>query len=207
MKIPEGWPTEKMIEAGVLEMLGRSFDKMIPVNESVIGIFKAMLAAAPTPPEKDHYLLVAGWLDGHKFIGTPEEAAKIPGAVPVYTSHKESATQPSRNKPPVGCSDGYGTRIAPERPYQTQPAQDEPVAWICERRDGAVRISLFESAVSELRSHGWKCNELYDHPPANDKLRKAAEGMVSYFYDGSEPDIPKFAALINNLRAALEQSG
>lgn len=54
MKIPEGWPTKEMIEAGVLEMLGRPFDKMVPVRESVAGIFKAMLAAAPTPPaEKD----------------------------------------------------------------------------------------------------------------------------------------------------------
>lgn len=53
MNIPEGWPTEEMIQAGLLEMLGRPFDKMVPVRESVEGIFKAMLQAAPTPPAQD----------------------------------------------------------------------------------------------------------------------------------------------------------
>lgn len=53
MNIPEGWPTEEMIEAGVLEMLGRPFDKMMPVRESVVGIFKAILQAAPIPPAQD----------------------------------------------------------------------------------------------------------------------------------------------------------
>ena len=114
MKIPEGWPTEEMIEAGVLEMLGRSFDKMIPVSESVIGIFKAMLAAAPTPPAQDglkveftkDWCMKMAELEGDSEVGV--------GCLPTAQKDELVAVVINNNQP------GW-RHVIESRPYTTLP--------------------------------------------------------------------------------------
>ena len=53
MNMPEGWPTEEMIEAGYQALLGveRSYDRRD--GTFMNAVFRAMLAAAPTPPAQD----------------------------------------------------------------------------------------------------------------------------------------------------------
>ena len=89
----------------------------------------------------------------------------------------------------------------------TPPAQDEPYAYALVSENHNTLIWARDKKVVEVcrkKYPNGKFIELFSCPQS-DKLRKAAEGMVSYFYDGSEPDIPKFAALINSLRDALDK--
>ncbi|MEO9231645.1 MAG: hypothetical protein ABI216_22205 [Devosia sp.] len=52
MKIPEGWPTEKMIKVGI-GSFWNSYSSCAHLSVSVEKALKAMLEAAPTPPAQE----------------------------------------------------------------------------------------------------------------------------------------------------------
>lgn len=193
----EGWPTDEMTQAGFAAL---------PVGFNRIGydvlqsVFKAMLAAAPTPPAQPHYELDdadirAIALDcGLKLKPPPygledlnpwvyrfarEILSTIPRAEDVE-SLRERLTPPAQEGEPVGyvfMSD-VGMLFSTSREW-------------CEK-------THVQAGIGPIR-------EVFYTHPANDKLRKAAEEVIREF-DLSCRESACYGSVerIENLRAALE---
>lgn len=87
----------------------------------------------------------------------------------------------------------------------TPPAQDEPVAYLAVRRTGTATEQALLRPTDDVESYKYRGFSLRPLVHLTDnKLRKAAEEVVSYFDGDKEPDFPYFIALIENLRAAVE---
>lgn len=86
----------------------------------------------------------------------------------------------------------------------TPPSQDEPVYQLQDSVLGFWDDISFDE-MQKYKKEGEPTRTLYTRP-ANDKLRQAAEEVVSYFFDKeTKPYFPKFISLLNSLRAALEE--
>jgi hypothetical protein len=200
---PEGWPTEEMIEAGLLEMLGRPFDKMVPVRESVEGIFKAMLAAAPPTPTPTP-TPTPEWSDSD--LPLPEDR-EIEATHPLVTGRFDLDQEAMRL---VSAKHSKFALVALVRWLLTKaeplPAQgDEPYAYALVSENHNTLIWARDKKVVEVCREKYpngKFIELFSRPQS-DKLREVAEEALDLL-EGSV-SMPESKKAVQNLRDALKK--
>jgi hypothetical protein len=192
MKLPKGWPTEEMIEAGKNILANEDYPTHF-ICESELGpIFSAMLAAAPTPPAQEeigHSNLFQWCAPGDR--QKPVWILMFDDRDRGYNYYEvESDAIRDFNRAEDG---GWNCRLFALMPRT--PAQEaEPVA--------RVRKMINSSFIDSTGCKGYwgdlpDGTPLYTRP-ANDELRQAAEEAEARL---------RLAGMIrtaNMLRAALE---
>jgi hypothetical protein len=183
MNIPEEWPTDEMTQAG-FAALPEGFNKI--GYDALQTAFKAMLAAAPTPPKHAelHDLEIRGIALDCGFKLKPQADGSEDLNPYVYRFAREIlSTIPKAED------------VEALRQRLTLPAQDEPVAMADPSEISGIR--WFKEVEDWTR--------LYTRTQS-DKLRQAAENVVRIFFysDPDKDDGIGFEAHMLNLRAALE---
>lgn len=178
MKIPEGWPTEAMIEAGKDARLSIT-NGTLP-GKTLRVIFEAMLAAAPTSP--------ASWI-------------KLREGELIDLANK-AAPHNDRDNDLFYITMGRLVENVLNERFQaaTPPAQeDEPVYQV--KHDGSWDDVTLEK-LEWAKKHRLTTRILYTRPQS-DELRKAAEDLVNYFTRNIIPGTVDGFVKVQNLRAAL----
>jgi hypothetical protein len=174
MSIPEGWPTEEMVNAGI----GAFWDTYCHAPHIVIALekaFRAMLSAAPTPPE------VRGYED-------PDNGQ--------WVSVKQEEKNDSMNNS-GDCRPWFDPVIT-----NNTPPEVEPYGYLYEGADG--HLFSYEPLNPKYFGDD-KGTLLYTSPPspADDELRQAAEKILRVWDENF--DDATFGRAVENLRAALNK--
>lgn len=181
MNIPEGWPTEEMLKAGLgagpfWDAYGSDISRIAGQLEKA---FQAMLAAAPTPPAQESEPVAS--IEDVGIHGYEQRKAillagahKVPLGTLLYTRPDNSKLRKATEEMERRLRDAG---LEHDADYLRVALEEEPVSWII---------------------------------PQSDKLRKAAEEALhwlTYMNINSahnKTQVERARQAENNLRAALE---
>jgi hypothetical protein len=204
MKIPEGWPTDVMIEVGanVISAAGRC-DTWDKASDAAKRVYKAMNEHAPTPPAQDERFGVAAMIM-RDVCELPQDDPEDPQTICINEDTLQRLIGEHLAPPAQNYEEQPDGTITPVDPSDsgigvlTPPAQEaEPVAYIDKRGNfwstDRVKAELEDGNLLDLKP-------LYTRAPS-DKLRQAVEELIKAYEDGDETYLYN---AVQDLRAELE---